>query len=224
MAMEKINQSLLLPIALNCEIRHIPVKRAFDILFSLSVLIFGFPIFFLIALAIRLTSKGKIIYPHERIGRGGRSFKCYKFRTMHKDAEARLKCLLEQHPEWRKEWEEKQKLKNDPRITPIGKFLRKTSLDELPQFWNVLIGDLSVVGPRPVVKAEIDKFYGIKGNKILSIRPGLTCLWQVSGRSDTSYENRIKLDEAYIENQSLSLDLKLIFKTIPAMIFSRGAY
>jgi undecaprenyl-phosphate galactose phosphotransferase len=143
---------------------------------------------------------------------------------MRKDADIRLKALLEQNPALRKEWEETRKLKNDPRTTSVGRFLRKTSLDELPQFWNVLIGDLSVVGPRPVVQAEITKYYGLKGSKILSVRPGLTCLWQVSGRNDTSYENRVRLDEEYIENQSMSMDVKLILKTIPAMIFTKGAY
>lgn len=221
--MEEINQPFLLH-ALNCEVKHIPIKRAFDILFSLSALILGFPVFFILALAIRLSSRGKIIYSHERIGRGGKKFKCYKFRTMRKDADVRLKTLLEQNPELRREWEETRKLKNDPRVTYVGRFLRKTSLDELPQFWNVLIGDLSVVGPRPVVQAELTKYYGMKSNKILSVRPGLTCLWQVSGRSDATYESRVRLDEEYVERQSMSLDVKLILKTIPAMIFTKGAY
>lgn len=222
--MEEINQPFSLPLALDCKIRHIPVKRAFDIFFSLLVLIAGLPFFFLIALAIRLTSKGKIIYSHERVGRGGTPFRCYKFRTMRMDADVRLKALLENNPSLRQEWQEKRKLTDDPRVTIVGRFLRKTSLDELPQFWNVLKGDLSVVGPRPVVKAEITQYYGLKGSKILSIRPGLTCLWQVSGRNDTTYETRVKLDEEYVENQSLLLDLKLIAKTIPAMVFTKGAY
>ena len=222
--MEDINQSLAMPLLIDCKIRHIPIKRAFDILFSLSVLIFGFPIFFLIALAIRMTSKGKFLYFHEWVGRGGKIFRCYKFRTMRKDADSRLKALLNSNPELLREWEETRKLKHDPRVTFVGKFLRKTSLDELPQFWNVLMGDLSVVGPRPVVRAEIIKYYGAKSSKILSVRPGLTCLWQVSGRNDTSYDTRVKLDETYVENQSFLLDFKLILKTIPAMIFTKGAY
>lgn len=222
--MEDINQSLPLAFPFECQIKHIPIKRAFDILFSIAVLVLGLPVFFLIALAIRLTSRGKIIYFHERIGRGGIPFRCYKFRTMHRNADARLKSLLDNNPALKLEWEQTRKLKYDPRITLIGKFLRKTSLDELPQFINVIKGDLSVVGPRPVVKAEIQKFYGLKSSKILSVRPGITCIWQVSGRSDTSYAQRIRLDEEYVDAQSFLLDLKLILKTIPAMLSSKGAY
>lgn len=207
------------------QIRHIPIKRCFDIVFSLLCLIIGAPLFCIIALIIYMTSPGPVIYSHPRIGRGGKSFKCYKFRSMHLDAQERLREILESDPEMKKEWEQTYKLKNDPRITPVGAFLRKTSLDELPQFWNVLIGDLSVVGPRPIVKEEVEKYLGIKAYKILSIRPGLTGLWQVSGRSDINcYEKRISLDEYYVDNQSLALDLELIAKTIPAMIQSKGAY
>ncbi len=209
---------------LTCQIRHIPIKRTFDILFSLLVLTLGLPLFIIIALAIRLSSRGKVVYSHERIGRGGVPFRCYKFRTMYKDADIRLTTMLEDNPLLRLEWEMTQKLKKDPRITMVGRFLRKTSLDELPQFWNVLKGDLSVVGPRPVVKRELNQFYGPKAAKVLSLRPGLTGIWQVSGRSDTSYNTRVSLDENYVDNQSLLLDLKLICKTIPAMISSRGAY
>ncbi|WP_068468406.1 sugar transferase [Candidatus Protochlamydia phocaeensis] len=206
-------------------IKHIPVKRAFDIAFSLACLILGAPVFLLIGLFIFCTSPGKIIYSHERIGRGGKPFRCYKFRSMYSDADKRLKEILASNPQLREEWERSFKLKNDPRITPFGAFLRKTSLDELPQFWNVLKGDLSIVGPRPVVKAEVEKYLGPKAYKILSIRPGLTGLWQVSGRSDINcYQKRIQLDEQYVDNRSFFLDLKLIFKTIPAMLFSRGAY
>lgn len=218
------NPSLSLPKAFECEIKHIPIKRGFDIIFSIAILIIGFPIFLLIAMAIRLSSNGKVVYSHERIGRGGKPFMCYKFRTMYPDAELRLKEILENKPELRREWEATHKLRNDPRVTPIGRFLRKTSLDELPQFWNVLKGDLSVVGPRPVVKAEVIKHLGVKASKILSVRPGLTGIWQVSGRSDTSYSTRIKLDESYVDNHSILLDLVLIAKTIPNMISSKGAY
>lgn len=216
--------SLTLAQELSCQIRHVPVKRAFDIVFSVLVLICGLPLFFAISLAICLTSRGKVIYSHERVGRGGNTFRCYKFRTMYRDADIRLKNLLDSHPDLKKEWELTYKLKNDPRVTSIGLLLRKLSLDELPQFWNVLKGDLSVVGPRPVVKAEIRKFYGVKAATVLSVRPGITGLWQVRGRSDTSYEKRVALDVMYVEKQSMKLDLQLIFKTIPAIISSRGAY
>jgi undecaprenyl-phosphate galactose phosphotransferase len=210
---------------LNYKIKHIPIKRGFDILFSALCLLIGAPVFLIIALLIFVTSPGKVIYSHERIGRGGKPFRCYKFRSMYPNADQRLKDILAANPLLREEWEKTYKLKNDPRITPIGSFLRKTSLDELPQFWNVLKGDLSVVGPRPVVKEEIEKYFCLKANKILSIRPGLTGPWQVSGRSDIKcYQTRIQLDEYYVDNHSLLLDLKLIAKTIPAILFSRGAY
>jgi len=215
--------SLHLP--LDCKIKHIPIKRGFDILFSLLCLILGAPLYLLIACLIFITSPGKVIYSHERIGRGGKPFRCYKFRSMYPNADQRLQDILAAQPQLREEWEKNFKLKKDPRITPFGAFLRKTSLDELPQFWNVLKGDLSVVGPRPVVKDEIVKYYHIKADKILSIRPGLTGIWQVSGRSDIpSYEKRIQLDEYYVDHHSFLLDMKLIAKTIPAMLLSKGAY
>jgi exopolysaccharide production protein ExoY len=210
---------------LNYDVKHIPIKRGFDIIFSLLCLIIGSPVFLLIVLFIFVTSPGKVIYSHERIGRGGKPFRCYKFRSMYPDADQRLKEILAVNPLLREEWETNYKLKNDPRITTFGSFLRKTSLDELPQFWNVLKGDLSVVGPRPVVKEEVEKYFSVKAYKILSIRPGLTGPWQVSGRSDIQcYQTRIQLDEHYVDNLSFLLDLKLIIKTVPAMVFSKGAY
>lgn len=206
------------------EVKHIPVKRFFDLVFSTAALTVLFPLFVTIFLAIKFTSKGDVIFSQERIGRGGKKFRCFKFRTMHHDAPDRLQEILNQDPEKKKEWETNRKLKNDPRITPVGKFLRKTSLDELPQFWNVIRGDLSVVGPRPVVRDELSQFYGVKAGKILSVRPGLTGIWQISGRNDTHYSTRVMLDEKYVDNRSLALDLKLIAKTIPKMIYSKGAY
>ena len=218
---------------LSYEIRHLPVKRGFDILFSLLALVVCSPLFLCIACLIAFTSKGKIIYGHQRIGRGGKKFNCYKFRTMYPDADQRLQHLISENPELKKEWESSYKLKKDPRVTPIGNFLRKTSLDELPQFWNVLKGDLSVVGPRPVVESELIQHFKEMSGVILSVRPGITGLWQVSGRSDTSYWKRIELDVQYIQQikrasklsvRLMALDLKLIAKTIPCMIFSKGAY
>lgn len=205
-------------------VRHIPWKRLFDILFSSLVLISLSPLFAAIAILIRLTSKGKAIYSHERIGRGGRPFACYKFRTMYLDAEERLKDILDSDPALKREWMETRKLKNDPRITPVGLFLRKTSLDELPQFFNVLKGDLAVVGPRPVVLDELKEHFGHRAVKILSVRPGITGIWQVSGRSDTSYKTRILLDEIYVDSCSFTLDVSLILKTIPKMVSTKGAY
>lgn len=207
-----------------CQIKHIPFKRIFDVLFSLMVLFLGLPVFSLVILGIKLSSKGSLFYKHERIGRGGKPFQCYKLRTMYTNADEQLAKILNSDSEKHLEWRATRKLKNDPRITPIGKLLRKTSLDEIPQFFNVLIGDLSVVGPRPVLKEEIDNLYGIKAYKILSIRPGLTGIWQVSGRNNTSYKTRLLLDEKYIETQSLLLDIKLILKTVPCMVLAKGAY
>jgi exopolysaccharide production protein ExoY len=215
---------LLLQATLKNLILHRPLKRIFDISFSLVVLVLGAPLFLFIALFIRLNSSGKIVYSQERIGRGGKPFRCYKFRTMYADADERLSRLLKSSPKLKREWEATHKLKIDPRVTSVGLFLRKTSLDELPQFWNVLLGDLSVVGPRPVVQAEIIKHFREKAHVVLRVRPGLTGLWQVSGRSDTTYEKRISLDEKYIQEQTFLLDVKIILKTIPAMISAKGAY
>jgi len=221
------NDRLKVPLfsdTLSCEVKHFPLKRAFDLIFSLSVIVLCSPLFLLLAILTRLTSKGRVFYFHERIGRKGNVFRCYKFRTMYADADKRLHKILKKDRTKRLEWEQQRKLKQDPRVTPFGCFLRKTSLDELPQFWNVLKGDLSVVGPRPVVKDEIINHYGPKARKILSIRPGITGLWQVSGRSDTSYQTRIAMDEHYIENRSFFMDLKLVVLTIPSMITRKGAY
>lgn len=211
-------------IKFNYKIKHIPIKRIFDILFSIIALIITLPFFIAIAIAVRISSSGKIIYAHERIGRGGKPFLCYKFRTMYEDADQRLQVILQANPKLRFEWENTRKLKRDPRVTPLGAFLRKTSLDEFPQFFNIIKGDLSVVGPRPVVYEEITRHLRHKAPKILSIRPGLTGLWQISGRSDTTYHNRIKLDEKYVDSRTLILDMKVILKTIPAIFTSKGAY
>jgi exopolysaccharide production protein ExoY len=199
-------------------------KRIFDICFSLLALTLGAPIFFFIALLIFVTSRGPIFFSSLRVGLNNEPIRCYKFRTMHPHADLLLKKLLNSDPKLRKEWSESWKLKNDPRVTKIGKWLRKTSLDELPQFWNVLKGDLSIVGPRPVTEEEIRKFFGSKRTKLLSIRPGLTGLWQTSGRNALSFDERIALDEHYIDTQSLFLDLRLICKTIPVMLSMKGAY
>ncbi len=213
-------------------IKHKPIKRIFDILFSLFILIFFLPVYLIISLIILFSSPGPIFYLSPRVGRGGKIIKCIKFRTMYKDADMLLHKLLKQNCELNLEWKRFQKLKKDPRITPIGLFLRKTSLDELPQFINVLKGDLSIVGPRPFVligpknnyQNEIKIYLGDKTEKILSIRPGITGLWQISGRSEISIKERILLEEKYIDNQSFWMDLNLIFKTIPKIFFPTGAY
>lgn len=199
-------------------------KRLFDTFFSFCLILLMLPIFLLISLAIKLTSQGPIFYKSLRVGKNGKSFGCFKFRTMYVDADLRLAEILRANPEMKEEWEIFWKLKSDPRVTAVGKILRKTSLDELPQFFNVILGDLSVVGPRPVTLEEIEKYYGDKASKILSLRPGITGIWQTSGRSLLSFEERVLLDERYVDNRSFLLDLKLIAKTIPALLFSKGAY
>jgi len=200
------------------------MKRLFDIVFSVFAIIITLPITIPIAIIIKLTDGGSIIYGHERVGKDGKKFKVLKFRSMYMDADKKLKEILENDPQAKEEWEKTFKLKNDPRITPIGKFLRKTSLDELPQFINVLKGEMSVVGPRPVVEEELKKYYKDKAELYKSVKPGVTGYWQVEGRSYTEYEERIKMDEYYIKNRSFLMDLKIILKTIKVMITGKGAY
>ena len=210
------------------EVEHTPSKRCFDILFALILLVGCLPLLLLIATLILCTGLRaglmSIVYADVRIGRGGRPFRCYKFRTMHVDAKERLAALLESNPESASQWAACRKLQHDPRITFIGTFLRRSSLDELPQLWNVLRGEMSFVGPRPVTEEELLVLYQEKADKILRVRPGLTGLWQVSGRSKTSYQTRIALDEQYIDQRSWLLDSKILVSTIPAVLFVRGAY
>lgn len=197
------------------------IKRLFDILVSgLSLIIFS-PVFLLIAILIRIDSRGKAFYRHKRIGKNGETIYLYKFRSMYSDSKERLEEML-QDPEIRKEWEENFKLENDPRITKVGKMLRKTSLDELPQLLNILRGDMSIVGPRPVIDSEIEK-YGEEKEKFLSVTPGLTGWWACNGRSCTSYEDRKKLELYYVEHRSINLDLKIIIKTFISVIKRDGA-
>ncbi len=197
------------------------VKRLFDILVSGFSLIILSPIFLLIVILIRIDSKGKAFYRHKRIGKHGDTIYLYKFRSMYSDSNERLEEML-RNPEIQKEWEENFKIENDPRITKVGKILRKTSLDELPQLLNILKGDMSIVGPRPVIESEIGK-YGEDKEKFLSVLPGLTGWWACNGRSCTSYEDRKKLELYYVENRSIGLDLKIIFKTFISVIKRDGA-
>lgn len=203
-------------------------KRLFDIVFSLSFILILSPIYLLIALLIKLSSKGPIFYVTKRLGKNKKHITVYKFRTMYLDADARLKDLLKKNPKMREEWEVYQKLKSDPRCTPVGKFLRRTSLDEFPQFFNVLKGDLSVVGPRPhfIFELEENKASPLHryADKILSVKPGITGLWQTSGRSCLAYDDRVELDCLYVDKQAFLFDLYLILKTIPSVLFSKGAF
>lgn len=196
-------------------------KRFFDVLVSLFGLILFLPVFLIIAIAIKLDSKGKVFYKHKRIGKNGKYIYLYKFRSMYSDSKERLEKLLED-PKIRQEWEENFKLDNDPRITRVGKILRITSLDEIPQLLNILKGDMSIVGPRPIVDDEIDK-YGMARNKLLSVTPGLTGWWACNGRSCTTYEERIKLELYYVNHRGFRLDIKCIFKTFVEVLKRNGA-
>lgn len=198
-------------------------KRALDILGAGIGLVLLSPFFLIVALMVRADG-GPAFFAHQRVGRGGKLFGCLKFRSMVIDSQARLEALLANDPAARAEWEATRKLKNDPRITRIGRFLRSTSLDELPQLINVLLGEMSLVGPRPVQEAEIDRYYGASAAHYMAVRPGITGLWQVSGRSETSYESRVALDVAYVSRPSMIADLTILLRTPVAVLSRRGAH
>ena len=199
------------------------IKRIIDIIGSIVGIVILIPLTIIVKMVnVIYKENGKIFYCQTRIGKNGKHFKMYKFRTMVKDADKKLNDLLENNEELRKEWLENRKLKNDPRITKMGRFLRKTSLDEWPQFLNVLEGTMSLVGPRAVVDDEIEKF-GIYKDDILSVKPGITGYWAANGRSDTTYEERVQMEHKYVENFSIWMDLKIIFKTIISVIKKEGA-
>jgi len=200
---------------------QLKLKRVFDIVAASIVLVMLSPIIVLLFFIICLDG-GSPVFSHTRIGKNGRKFGCLKFRSMAPNAAELLKDLLAADPDARAEWEKDFKLRNDPRITKIGGFLRRTSLDELPQLLNVIKGEMSLVGPRPIVDDEIE-YYGSKYIFYRSVTPGITGFWQISGRNDVSYENRVKLDETYVRNWSFWFDLKILFKTIPVFVMgSRG--
>ena len=194
------------------------VKRSFDFSVAVVLLLMTSPLLITLAVLVKLSSKGPVFFAHRRLGRNGKEFHCLKFRTMIVNAEERLK----NDPELRKRFEEKFKLEDDPRITPLGSFLRKTSLDELPQLLHVLSGEMSLVGPRPIVEAELSK-YSIYAHKLLTVKPGLSGLWQVCGRSDTTYPQRVMMDMHYIDHRCLSLDLRLLILTASAVLRKSGA-
>lgn len=200
-------------------------KRSFDIIFSLSILIFFSPLYLLLALLIAMSSSGPIFYVQERVGKNYKRFGCIKFRTMVHNADEVLESMIAGSPQMREEFEDNFKLRDDPRVTWIGRFLRLTSLDEFPQFWNVLKGDMSVVGPRPLVPEELCK-YGSRIDKVLTIRPGITGLWQVSGRNDIPYPQRVQIDVYYVVCRHWLMDIWIVIKTIGVVIFPRnnGAY
>ncbi|WOJ88576.1 sugar transferase [Methylocapsa polymorpha] len=199
------------------------VKRIFDYIVSLLTIVITSPLFALVALALKLTEPGPIIFRQVRVGFGGRPFICFKFRTMCVDSEYVLAALLDADPNARAEWEASRKLVNDPRITPLGRFLRQSSLDELPQLVNILRGEMSLVGPRPIVPAEMSR-YGDRLELYLSARPGLTGAWQVSGRSDCGYDKRVELDANYVSNWRFPIDLSILLRTVSAVIERKGSY
>jgi Undecaprenyl-phosphate galactose phosphotransferase WbaP len=199
------------------------IKRVFDILFTLVMALASLPLGILIALAIVLDSRGGVFFSHTRVGKGGKPFRIWKFRSMIAASDEILARHLERNPTLVEEWKLSHKLKDDPRVTRVGRLLRKTSLDELPQVWNVLRGDMSMVGPRPIVSEESAK-YGPAFALYSQVRPGLTGLWQVSGRNDTNYKRRVALDCQYIRDWSLWLDAKILLKTVRVVLGGRGAY
>lgn len=193
-------------------------KRLLDLAAGLALLVAALPVIALVALVVKATSRGPVFFRHRRLGLDGREFDCLKFRTMRVNADEELARdeLL------RRRFEREFKLKHDPRVTPAGAFLRRTSLDELPQLLHVLSGEMSLVGPRPIVRAELEK-YSIYADKLLTVKPGLSGLWQVCGRSDTTYPQRVQLDMRYIDHRSLALDLRLMLRTVGAVVRKSGA-
>jgi exopolysaccharide production protein ExoY len=198
-------------------------KRAIDVLGAMTLLVLLLPVCALVVLLIRADG-GPAFFSHPRIGRAGRTFGCLKFRTMVPDAEHRLSELLQTDPEARAEWEATRKLRRDPRVTRIGRFLRSTSLDEIPQLLNVVRGEMSLVGPRPVTRSELDDLYGRAAASLyVTVRPGMTGPWQVSGRSESSYDRRIALDVAYVRKPSLCADLLILLRTVRVVLLRHGA-
>ena len=200
------------------------VKTAFDYILTLVGAVFIIPLFFYIAYRIKKEDPGPVFFAHTRIGKDGKPFPCYKFRSMVVNSQEMLQKYLVKNPAAREEWERDFKLKDDPRVTPIGKFLRSTSLDELPQIFNVLRGEMSLVGPRPVIQEELDKYYGETAKLYCTVKPGITGLWQVSGRRDIGYDERVALDATYIKYRSMWGDIVILWKTIGVVLMKKGAY
>jgi len=198
-------------------------KRAFDIVFAICALLLSLPVLLACAVAVKLDSDGPILFRQRRLGQGGTTFFILKFRTMVSDAETVLVSYLASHPEARKEWDADHKLRQDPRVTRLGRMMRRLSLDELPQFWNVLCGKMSMVGPRPIVPAEVSK-YCKSFRDYCSVHPGITGLWQVSGRNDIDYSRRVALDSEYAKTFSLTLDGMIIIRTLRVVLSAAGSY
>ena len=199
------------------------IKRILDVFVAIILIVEALPLLVMLWILVSLDG-GPGLYGHLRVGRNGQAFRCLKFRSMVVDADAALARYLDEDPAHRAEWEMSHKLSNDPRVTKLGRFLRTTSLDELPQLFNVLRGEMSIVGPRPVVQSELVRFYSGDASKAyLSVRPGLTGLWQVSGRSDVSYTKRVALDMEYVRSTSVGLDAKILCMTVWVVLLGKGA-
>ncbi|WP_242138283.1 MULTISPECIES: sugar transferase [unclassified Sphingomonas] len=199
------------------------LSRLLDVILSAAAFAILLPVIALICIAITIQDGGSPVFVHRRIGRGGRMFPCLKLRTMVRDSESRLRRHLEGNSAARAEWALDQKLRNDPRITPLGQFLRKSSLDELPQLLNVVCGHMSLVGPRPIVPAEAAR-YGRYMQFYCNVRPGITGLWQVSGRNDVSYRRRVAMDTVYSRTRWVGGDILIMLRTVPAVIASKGSF
>ncbi|MES1202949.1 MAG: sugar transferase, partial [Pseudomonadota bacterium] len=198
-------------------------KRVLDLMIAVLALTFLSPILLTVALMVKLSDGGPMFFGHRRAGRHGSEFRCWKFRSMAVNGDQILRRHFEEHPEALAEWRATQKLENDPRVTGIGWFLRATSIDELPQLFNVLLGEMSIVGPRPVPRVELNERYGKDRRYYLLVRPGITGLWQISGRSNTTYERRVALDREYATSWTFKKDVQIILKTIPAVLKADGA-
>jgi len=198
------------------------LKRAVDIVGAIGLTLFFAPLILIVAVLIKREG-GNVLYRHRRVGNGGKMFECLKFRTMVPDADRILHELLAGNENLKAEWIQNHKLKDDPRVTRIGRFLRRTSLDELPQFWNVLRGDMSLVGPRPIVREELLR-YGRNARVYLAVKPGVTGLWQTAGRNDTDYRRRVAMDVYYVRNPSLGLDVLILLRTARLILRGDGAY
>lgn len=198
---------------------YLAIKRLIDIIGSLIGIILLSPLYIIIAILIKFDSPGKVVFGHTRKGKGGKDIKVYKFRTMYSNANEIFESFT---PEQKEEYYKNFKLDNDPRVTKLGGFLRKTSLDELPQLFNILKGDMTIIGPRPIVEKEVEK-YGDKAEKLFSVVPGLGGYWQANGRSDTTYEERVEMDMYYIDHMCFTLDAKILFQTIFSVLKGEGA-
>ena len=199
------------------------LTRALDLTVAIAAIAMLLPLLILLVILLKVTSPGPILFAHPRIGKGGRVFPCYKFRSMVVDSAQVLERHLAHCPEAREEWARDQKLRNDPRVTPIGRLLRRSSLDEVPQIFNVLLGQMSMVGPRPIVFGEVIRYRQYIVD-YMAVKPGITGLWQISGRNNTTYRRRVALDTAYARSRNLALDVAIMARTIPAVLSGSGCY